>query len=293
MNVEGNEAGYKAKEVRKSIEGTVGKAMLAAVSEENKAMLTAGSEGIKNMLFGSKKTENTLKLEEASSNATAELNMATENSSQLKDAVPIDIDIDMNTATDNISELKEATPIDIDIDINIDIDMNTVTENTSKLKDAVPIDIDINIDMNTATENTSERKEAVPTDIDLNTIIVKAEDLLEEQARVSASLRLCLEKPDQTWLMIDDTLGDYELDSEIERDEAALRKAITTMLFTRDELELKDEADILTYDQNQIIVDLEELQQSVDSIVSLAAAGAGYRASRKLLQELVSRRRWR
>jgi len=116
-------------------------------------------------------------------------------------------------------------------------------------------------------------------------------DLKSERARLAATLRICLERPDESWLS-EDVIDDNDSG---ERDEDMLLQVITTMLFTRDDMEARasnedgdgDDASEMGYTQDQVIEELREMERIVESISSLAAASVGYTAAQFLKAQLL------
>jgi len=133
------------------------------------------------------------------------------------------------------------------------------------------------------------------------------QDLISEQTRLIASLQICLERPDQSWLIedsIEDSIESNGTDSEIDGqlDEEALLQVITTMMLTRDDMEARTKGHLAAaasddggggaapqYSQEEIVGELREMERTVASIASLAVVSAGSSAARMLEDELLGR----
>ena len=107
---------------------------------------------------------------------------------------------------------------------------------------------------------------------------INAENVKKEKARLASALKTCLDDPSKTWLKQD--LKDVQVDGE------ALGEVITSMVALRKDLE-KDIADANTLDGETFENDVNNLQNSVQIMLSRASLAAGNEAANLLKSSLV------
>jgi len=124
--------------------------------------------------------------------------------------------------------------------------------------------------------------EAAPTNFTI-------EGLSKEQARFSDSLKVCLENPSQTWLLKDVIAPLNDEGGDNECNEEALMEVITMMVFVRNEMENESKSILkdTSYSQSEIIASLKDMENTINSITSLAATGVGYNAAQLLKDQLL------
>uniref|UniRef100_A0A7S2U5J3 Uncharacterized protein n=1 Tax=Attheya septentrionalis TaxID=420275 RepID=A0A7S2U5J3_9STRA len=126
-----------------------------------------------------------------------------------------------------------------------------------------------------------------------------ANDLRAERVRLAAELRFCLQSPELSWLAPDVLMQRQEETPAFTVDDKALSDVITNMVCTRDDLDARlvvtpnnkgngNDNDNLE-EEEDVMQELRNLQNSVQNIRARAAMAAGYQAANLLYSELMGR----
>ena len=120
--------------------------------------------------------------------------------------------------------------------------------------------------------------------------------LQDERTRFTTGIRLCLEQPQNTWLVPELIQAHVQQGLFKDKDTStkeSIENVISTMTFIRDSVEAdmeqcESETDD-TYNETRRIIEFKKLRQMLDSIVSLAAAAVGSAAADRLRDELMDK----